>query len=143
MLTAMRALADKLAPGRIRFPGCVDDVAGLLASAQLFVLASDHEGLPLSVLEAMRAGLPIVASDLPGIREQFDTAPAALIAPDDDASMADTLTALAADPDLRRAMGEAARKRWEQAFGIEPMVKATWQIYQRALGNLPLPVKGV
>jgi glycosyltransferase involved in cell wall biosynthesis len=62
---AMRQLADELAPGRIRLPGNVDDIASLLASAQIFVLASDHEGLPVSILEAMRAGLPVIASDCP------------------------------------------------------------------------------
>ncbi|MDG6754537.1 glycosyltransferase, partial [Staphylococcus aureus] len=52
--------------------GNVAAVPALLASAQAFVLASDHEGFPLSILEAMRAGLPVVATDLPGIREQLD-----------------------------------------------------------------------
>ncbi|MGZ2498857.1 glycosyltransferase involved in cell wall biosynthesis [Ralstonia sp. 151470066-2] len=141
---AMHALADKLAPGRVSFPGNVNDVAGLLASAQLFVLASDHEGLPLSVLEAMRAGLPVVASDLPGIREQFGTTPAALVVGNDEAVMADILVALATDPARRKAMGQAARKRWEQAFGIAPMAEATWQIYQGTLGlppTTPQPTK--
>ena len=76
-LEAMRTLAAGLAPARIRLPGAEQDVPALLASAQAFVLASDHEGFPLSVLEAMRARLPVVATDLPGIREQPTAAGAA------------------------------------------------------------------
>ncbi|WP_431796722.1 glycosyltransferase family 4 protein [Cupriavidus metallidurans] len=144
---AMRALADELAPGRISLPGNVDDIAGLLASAQIFVLASDHEGLPVSVLEAMRAGLPVVASDLPGIREEFGAAPAGLLVPDnDEAAMAEALIALAGDPIRRAAMGQAARGRWNEAFEVEAMAKATWQVYLHALGRrqtVALPAEGV
>jgi len=147
---AMRALADELAPGRVSLPGNIDDIAGLLASAQIFILASDHEGLPVSILEAMRAGLPVVASDLPGIREEFGEefgeASAGLLVPgDDEGAMADALTALAANPSRRAAMGQSARGRWSEAFGVESMAEATWQEYQRALGPrqaAALPAEG-
>lgn len=133
---AMQQLAGQLAPGRVQFPGNVTDIPALLAASQLFVLASDHEGLPVSVLEAMRAGLPVVASDLPGIREQFrDTSAAVLVAGNDEAVMADALVTLACDPARRMAMGQAARARWAQAFDIDTMANATWKIYQQALGQ--------
>jgi glycosyltransferase involved in cell wall biosynthesis len=132
---AMRQLADELAPGRIRLPGNVDDIASLLASAQIFVLASDHEGLPVSILEAMRAGLPMIASDLPGIREEFGKAQAGLLVPgDDEAAMAEALSTLARAPAKRTAMGQSARARWSDAFGVDTMADATWQVYQRVLG---------
>ncbi|WP_454765588.1 glycosyltransferase family 4 protein [Cupriavidus campinensis] len=134
MRDAMRALADQAAPNRVRLPGNVDDIPALLASAQIFVLASDHEGLPLSVLEAMRAALPVVTTDLPGIREQFgDTSAAILVRDDDDAALANHLVTLAGDRTRRVTLGERARARWEQAFGIEPMANATWDIYRQVL----------
>jgi len=147
---AMCALANELAPGRISLPGNVDDIAGLLAAAQLFVLASDHEGLPVSILEAMRAGLPVVASDLPGIREELGeesgAAPAGLLVPgNDEVAMADALTALAGDPSRRAAMGQSARGRWSEAFGVEAMADATWKVYEQALGSrqtAALPAEG-
>ena len=143
---AMRSLADELAPGRVSLPGNVDDIAGLLASAQLFVLASDHEGLPVSILEAMRAGLPIVASDLPGIREEFGTTSAGLLVPgNEEAAMAEAFVALAGDPARRGAMSQSARIRWGEAFGVEAMAEATWQVYQHTLGTgqtAALPAKG-
>jgi len=143
---AMRALADELAPGRVSLLGNIDDIAGLLASAQIFILASDHEGLPVSILEAMRAGLPVVASDLPGIREEFGEASAGLLVPgNDECALADALTALATNPSRRAAMGQSARARWGEAFGVESMAEATWQEYQRALGprqTAALPAEG-
>lgn len=132
---AMRQLASELAPGRVSLPGNVTDIAGLLASAQLFVLASDHEGLPMSVMEAMRAGLPTLASDLPGIREQAgDTAAVRFVPGNDVDALADALATLATDSAGRAAMGRDARQRWEQAFGVDRMADATWQVYREALG---------
>ena len=117
------------------FPGARQVGASLLASAQIFVLASDHEGLPVSILEAMRAGLPVIASDLPGIREEFGKAQVGLLVPgNDEAAMADALSTLARAPAKRTTMGQSARARWSEAFGVDTMAEATWQVYQRALG---------
>lgn len=131
---AMRSLADTLAPGRIALPGNVGTVPALLASAQVFVLASDHEGFPLSVLEAMRAGLPVVATDLPGIREQLDGGRCGMLcAPGDVAALAAALGALARDPIRRARLGDAGRQRWAAHYGIEAMAEATWQVYREAM----------
>ncbi len=54
---------------RVVFMGARNDVAELLSKAHIFVLASNYEGLPISILEAMRAGLPVVASDVGGVSE--------------------------------------------------------------------------
>jgi len=135
---AMEALAAQLAPGRVTFPGNVADIAGLLASAQVFVLASDHEGFPLSVLEAMRAGLPVIASDLPGIREQIeDPRHGLLVAGNDTNAFSAALVRLAGDGALRTELGIAARRRWEQCYGLDRMTEATWQVYRDALARLP------
>jgi len=113
-------------------------VPALLASAQAFALASDHEGFPLSVLEAMRAGLPVVASDLPGIREQLDDgACGLLVAGHDEQAWAAALTRLAGDASRRETLGRAARTRWAREFGLGPMAEATWTIYRQALAGRP------
>ncbi|MFJ1253083.1 glycosyltransferase family 4 protein [Cupriavidus sp. CuC1] len=137
-MAALQALADALAPGHVQFAGPVTDVPALLASAQAFALASDHEGFPLSVLEAMRAGLPVVASDLPGIREQLDGgASGLLVAGDDEPAWAAALARLAGDPALRESLGRNARTRWAREFGLAPMAEATWTVYQQALAGKP------
>lgn len=135
-IATLRALADTVAPGKVRFLGAVSNVSALLASAQMFVLASDHEGFPLSILEAMRAGLPIVASDLPGIREQLaDGDCGRLVAGSDEQHWAAMFAQLASAPEERKRLGSAARRYWEQHFGMEKMAAATWQVYEQALVN--------
>ena len=131
---ALRALADTLAPGRIRFYGVVSDIPALLASAQIFALASDHEGFPLSVLEAMRAGMPIVASDLPGIREQLADGDCGVLIPGNDEQLwASMLAELDANQKQRKSLGDKARARWEQHFGVAPMADATLLVYRQVL----------
>ncbi|WP_066731780.1 glycosyltransferase family 4 protein [Cupriavidus sp. D384] len=131
---ALEQLASQLAPGRIRFAGNVGNVAAILANAQAFLLASDHEGSPISVLEAMRAGLPVVASDLPGIRQQLDDGRCGVLVDSNSIeSFKKALRNLGHDAAERAALGKAARARWEEQFGLDPMVRATWAVYQQAL----------
>lgn len=135
-LAALRTLADMLAPGRIQFQGVVTDIPALLASAQIFALASDHEGFPLSVLEAMRARLPIIASDLPGIREQLADGECGLLVPGNDAqSWASMLAELVANAEHRTNLGNKARARWQSHFGIASMADATWRVYRTVLSS--------
>ncbi|MGY8523776.1 glycosyltransferase family 4 protein [Paracidovorax citrulli] len=130
----LQALADSLAPARIVLAGNVDDIPGLLASCQAFVLASDHEGMPLSVLEAMRAGLPVIATDLPGIREQLDEGRCALLCPAGDSeALTAALRQLAGDAGLRQRLGDAARAFWQDRHGDAAMAEATLRIYRQAL----------
>ncbi|QET02591.1 glycosyltransferase family 4 protein [Cupriavidus pauculus] len=134
-LPALQALADREAPGRVSLRGNVADIPALLAAAQGFVLVSDHEGLPLSVLEAMRAGLPVIASDLPGIREQLGDDDGRLIAGNDVDALAAALCELAASPALRAALGQRARARYLRDFGLDAMADATWRVYREALAD--------
>ncbi|MBY4898132.1 glycosyltransferase family 4 protein [Cupriavidus sp. AU9028] len=133
-MPALRALAGSLAPARIVLAGNVGDIPALLASSQAFVLASDHEGMPLSVLEAMRAGLPVIASDLPGIREQLDDGRCGLLCPAGDVTaLTGALRRLAGDAALRRRLGEAARAHWLGHHGDAAMAEATLAVYRQAL----------
>ncbi|WP_011296929.1 glycosyltransferase family 4 protein [Cupriavidus necator] len=137
-LAAIRARAQALAPAIVGLPGSVHDVPGLLASAQVFVLVSDHEAFPLSVLEAMRACLPVIASDLPGIREQLDDGRCGILLEDNrPQTLVRALQALAADAPRREALGRLARQRWEQQFGLTRMIQATWAVYQDTLASAP------
>jgi glycosyltransferase involved in cell wall biosynthesis len=109
---------------RVFLHGAGHDVAGFLSTLDLFVLSSIDEGLPISLMEAMAAGLPIISTRLPGLTE---LAPESVIAgyctPGQPASMAEHIRSAAKRPDLP-ALGEAAR-RWAQKFGI----RETWHQY--------------
>lgn len=121
-------LKDKLAQeitangldGRFTLLGNRDDVPRLLNAADLFVLYSDTEGMPISVMEAMSAGLPVVASDLSGIRQLIpNDSYGTLIEPGNPDALADTLNALIANPAKLAAQSANARKRIEESFSIE------------------------
>jgi glycosyltransferase involved in cell wall biosynthesis len=97
---------------RLRLLGYRTDVAAVLAAADIFVLPSRFEGLPMSVIEAMLTGLPVVASNIRGPREQVvPEVTGLLVPPGSIAPLADALNRLVGDPAARAAMGEAGRAR--------------------------------
>ena len=100
------------APAAVRRLGTRDDVAAVLAAADIFTLPSHFEGLPMSVIEAMLTGLPVVATAIRGPREQVvDNETGLLVPPFAVAPLAAALNRLAADGALRRRMGDAGRAR--------------------------------
>lgn len=131
---AMRALAKKLGiAGRVRFLGYQPDAAPVLARAQLFVLASRSEAFPRSVLEAMRAGLPVVASRVGGLAEAVDNEKNGVLVPRDDiGGLSAALGGLIADVHRRQRLGAAARLTYESRFRLERMVEATFALYGTA-----------
>lgn len=130
---ALQALAHQLGLRQVRFEGDVDDVAPRLARHGIFVLLSDHEGLPISVIEAMRAGLPVVASRLPGMAELLPDAHQADLVPNAAEAVALALERLVRDPALRDSRGRAARARYEERHTTERMASAILAIYLRSL----------
>ncbi len=97
---------------RLRLLGYRSDVPALLAAADIFVLPSYFEALPMSIIEAMLTGLPVVASDVNGPREQLIAEQTGLlVAPRQVEPLANALARLAGDPALRMAMGRAGRGR--------------------------------
>ncbi len=97
---------------RLRRLGYREDIPALLAAADVFALPSHFEGLPMSVIEAMLTGLPVVAADVSGPREQVVQGVTGLLAPAMQVPpLARALARLVADPALRTRMGEAGRLR--------------------------------
>lgn len=96
---------------RLRLLGYRADIPALLAASDIFVLPSHYEGLPMSVIEAMLSGLPVVGSDIPGISELIRPAGGIIVPPGKSAPLAQALRRLAGDGALRATMGEAGRAR--------------------------------
>ncbi len=97
---------------RLKLLGYRHDVEAVLAAADIFTLPSYHEALPMSVIEAMFCGLPVVASDINGPREQVVEGVTGLLVPARQAApLAAALARLAADPGLRARLGAAGRAR--------------------------------
>ncbi len=128
----VRALLAELGLGdRVQLLGRRSDVAEQLADADLAVLVSRQEGFPLAVLEAMRSGLPVVASDVGGVREAVDHGVTGLLVPrDDQAALRDGLARLLADPALRQRFGEAGRAAYDARFTVDTMLDGTLAVYR-------------
>jgi len=102
---------------RIRLLGYRADIAALLAAADIFTLPSHREGMPRSVIEAMFTGLPVVATDIRGTREEVIHGDTGYLVPvRDPRHLAEALNNLVGDPDLRQAMGTAGRARARAEF---------------------------
>lgn len=117
----LRALTRSLGiADRTRFTGVRRDVPRLLAGLDVSCLSSVHEGVPLTVLESMAAGLPVVATDCGAVRDLVDEGVTGHLVPVGDvAALAVRLGELAADPSRRHRLGAAGRARAERDFGIE------------------------
>jgi glycosyltransferase involved in cell wall biosynthesis len=125
---------------RIRLAGERRDVPRMLATADAFVLPSASEGHPVSILEAMAAGLPVVASRVGGVPEQvFHEETGLLVEPGDPGELAAALERLIGDPFLRRRLGAAGRARAELAFGLDTFRRAHVEVYSRELTTRRLP----
>lgn len=110
------------------------DPLSLYAASDALVVTSRWEGLPLVVLEAMRAGLPVVGYDIGGLREQVVHGVTGYMVRSGDAvGLADRLRELARSPELTRRMGQAAARRFVARFGIEQMTTAIEHIYRQIL----------
>jgi len=117
--------------------GLSDQVPQLLAQAGIFVLCSRYEGLPLSIIEAMCAGLPIVATVVGGVRELVaDGVNGFLVPAGDHAALSKCLDRLQSDTALRVRMGQASRQRYLSGFGDTQMAEAVAQRYRAMLGTV-------
>ena len=132
-----RALAGSLGlSDRIRFLGMREDVPELMADSQIYLLISHWEGFPRSILEALRGGLPVVATDVGGVREAvLEGETGYLIPENDDVLLADRLKQLIENADLRASMGRAARTHYEAEFTFERLVAETLSLYESVLSG--------
>ena len=117
--------------GVVRFLGRIDDVAGLLAAADVMLMPSWQEGLGVAALEAMAAGLPVIASRVGGLAEAVDDETGVLIAPGDTAALAAAITRLTADPALAERLGAAGAARVRARYTTVAMADATLALYRR------------
>ncbi|MCC6763549.1 MAG: glycosyltransferase [Deltaproteobacteria bacterium] len=116
----------------VRLLGGVDDVAPVLAAADVLVMPSRHEGLGVAALEGMAAGLPVIASRVGGLPEAIvDGETGLLVAPGDAAALAAALARLAADPGLARRLGAAGAARVASRFSMAAMAEGTLAVYRR------------
>ena len=125
---------------RVHLAGFVPDPSSAIGLFDLFALSSDSEQFPISVVEAMAAGLAVAAPDVGDIRAMLAPANAELIIPaGDEVALGETLLRLGGDAALRRSLGTANRQRARAEFDEAGMIEAYRRTYAAALGRERLP----
>lgn len=129
------SLVARLGMGdRVRFAGQRIDVDQILAKAQISLLVTNWEGFPRSILEAMRAGLPVVASSVGGIDESVRDEETGYLVPRGAVEvLRDRIRRLLTTPALRVRMGNAGRIRYQQHFTLDHAVTKTLEVYRDVL----------
>ncbi len=130
----LRALAkEEGIAERVALLGFRSDVPDILAAADIFVMPSLSEGLPLALVEAMAAALPVVVSDVGGVPEVAAAGKEAVLVPAGDrARLAGGLAELLREPALRTALGAAAHARALRDFSVSTMCEAYERLYREA-----------
>lgn len=120
----------------VRLLGNRSDVPRLLSECDVFVLSSVAEGMPITLMEAMAAGLPVVATRVGGVASVVeDGVTGTLVPPCDPGALAEALGTYVADESLRRRHGEAGRARAAARFSLATMVAAYAKLYDELLGR--------
>jgi glycosyltransferase involved in cell wall biosynthesis len=135
-----RRVAELGLDGRVEFlqPDWDTRVADLLGGYELFVLSSRTEGLPVSIMEAMLAGLAVVTSDVGSVREEITHGEHGLVVPPEDPErLAAAINELLADPERRRAMGAAGAAKATRMFTVSATVERYCAVYEAVLSHPP------
>ena len=121
---------------KITFHGQRTDVPEFLKTQDVFLLVSHWEGFPRSIIEAMRASLPVITTRTAGSPESVSQFQSGYIVPErDPKSLAKTISTLISDPLYRQTMGEMGRKRYDHFFTFDIMAYNTLNIYETVLGT--------
>lgn len=119
---------------RVHFAGWQADVPEILGASNLLVLPSRWEGMPNVLLQAMASRLPVVATDVEGVRELLGEAPAQTVRFGDTEGFARRTAAILADHEMAAALGDANRKRADCLFSIERMVSSYERLWESLMG---------
>jgi glycosyltransferase involved in cell wall biosynthesis len=131
----LRASALRL-HGKVRFLGQRADVARILAAADVFVLPSHNEGNPLSLMEAMAAGLPVVATAVGGVPELIENDRSGLLVrPRDCDALGSAMVRVLRNARLRRTLGACAAERASDTFSASRMAHAYMELYERMMAR--------
>ncbi len=135
----MRALCTELGlDDRVTLTGFRNDAVRIMAACDIFTLASQWEGLPVAVMEALAIGLPIVATDVGGVGEELhDDVDALLVPPRDPVMLATAIERVVTDPDLRTRLGAAATARSAE-FDVARTIVVLEETYRRVARPAPV-----
>jgi glycosyltransferase involved in cell wall biosynthesis len=136
MMDEWKALAASLGVGeRVHWLGMRDDVETVLRGLDVAAMSSEREGMPLFAFECMATGVPLVATDVGGLRDIFPAGDSAVLVPPGDAgALAEAVSGMLRDPERRRAVAEAASARMPE-FTAERAAERVGALYERLLAT--------
>jgi glycosyltransferase involved in cell wall biosynthesis len=120
---------------RVHLMGKRSDVPELLNAADVFVLSSDYEGNPLSVMEAMAAGKPMICTAVGGVPELVEDGCGLLVPPRDAQALSKAMSHLLENPSARKVMGEKSAKRAVERFDLRVMTEAYGDLYKKLVAG--------
>lgn len=126
--------AEVLAPGRFRWLGNVADAARYFAAFDVFVMSSRTEGLPIVLLEAMAARVPVVATAVGGIPDLISSADGILVAHDDPRALAAAIRATIDDPAAAFTRAQSAQRRQHSDYDVGPWSERYESLYRHLIG---------
>lgn len=125
------AALSRALPPNVRLLGRLDDIRPLLFAADVFAMPSRREGQGIASLEAMAAGVPVVASNVGGLAEMLsDGETALLVPPDDPEALAAALSRLQSDSRLRHLLARSASALVQERYSLQPMLDSLTALYQ-------------
>jgi glycosyltransferase involved in cell wall biosynthesis len=134
----LKKLADELVGSRFLFAGWREDVPRMMPALDVFVSASDGEPFGRVVVEAMAAGVPVIATDSGGKREIVDDGVTGVLVPQGDvAALAEAMATLMRDPERRARLGAAARERARSEFSVDRVAREVMAVWDEALAVGP------
>jgi glycosyltransferase involved in cell wall biosynthesis len=123
--------------GRAHLLGKRADVPEILNAADVFVLSSDYEGNPLSVMEAMAAGKPMICTGVGGVPELVEHGCGLLVPPRDAQALSKTMSYMLDNPNARKSMGEKSARRAVERFDLRAMTEAYENLYRSIVASNP------
>jgi len=131
-----KIVREKRLEQNIHFLGLRQDISELLSACDIFILSSNYEGVPMTILEAMAAGKPVIATAVGGVPEVVkDGISGLLVPPQDIQALSNAMVRLADDSSLREGMGKEGRKRALEWFDINLIVRQYEELYLKVLGD--------
>jgi glycosyltransferase involved in cell wall biosynthesis len=121
--------------GRVHLLGKRADVPEILNAADVFVLSSDYEGNPLSVMEAMAAGKPMISTAVGGVPELVEDGCGLLVPPRDAQALSKAMSHMLENPSARKSMGEKSARRAVERFDLRAMTEAYEDLYRWLIAN--------
>jgi glycosyltransferase involved in cell wall biosynthesis len=127
----LETLSASVAPGKVQFTGFRQDAVSFIANADVLLMPSLHEGLPYTLLEAISAHVPVIASRVGGLAEILEDQRTALLAPVADVdALAVAITKLAATPEAGRTLADNAARDLAPLYTAEKMGDAYLELYE-------------